>query len=394
MTAAGTCRTVIPMEARPAAARPWSGDAAPALPVALIQVVGAYLAGRHQTPFRHYDALAAVLLAAGPAALVARRRHPRAVLAAVFALTLAYIAAGYPDGPVYLALVVAFFTAVLYGHRRAAWASLAVGYPSFLLADPLFHHGPGPTLAQAVGLAAWLGVMAASAEVVRSRRERGMEAIRTRDEEARRRAGEERMRIARELHDVLAHDISLINVQAGVALHLMDDDPEQARTALTAIRQASKDALGELRSVLEVLRQVDEGEPRSPTAGLDHLDRLVAGATAAGVDVRVETGGAPRPLPPSVDLAAFRIIQEALTNVTRHAGRATATISLTYGDDALDVQVDDDGAGPHASAGPQHGGGNGIPGMKERAVALGGRLEAGPRPGGGFRIRSSLPLDG
>ena len=218
------------------------------------------------------------------------------------------------------------------------------------------------------------------------------ELARTEAEEARRRASEERLRIARELHDVLAHDISLINVQAGVALHLMEEHPEQARTALTAIKAASKDALGELRSVLDVLRQADEGPPRAPTAGLEHLDRLVTGAAAAGIDVRVVTDGRARPLPPGVDLAAFRIIQEALTNVTRHAGPATATISLTYGDDELTVQVDDDGKGRPLSG--ANGSGNGIPGMRERAAALGGRLEAGPRPGGGFRVRASLPLDG
>jgi signal transduction histidine kinase len=375
------------MEDRPA--RPWVGELAPVLPIAALEVVGSWLAGHHQTGVRHYDVGGALLLAAGAAALAGRRRQPAAVLAVVLGTTLAYAAADYPDGPIFLALVVAFANAVLTGHRRAAWASLAVGYPSFLLADTVLHHKPGPGLAAAVGLAAWLIALATAAEVVRARRERGIEAIRTREEEARRRAGEERMRIARELHDVLAHDISLINVQAGVALHLMDEQPEQARTALTAIHQASKDAVGELRSVLEVLRQVDEGEPRAPTAGLDHLDRLVAGATAAGLDVRVQTDGQPRPLPPSVDLAAFRIIQEALTNVTRHAGRATATISLTYGEHALDVQVDDDGHG----AANGSGGGNGILGMKERAAALAGELQAGPRPGGGFRVRASLPLD-
>jgi signal transduction histidine kinase len=172
----------------------------------------------------------------------------------------------------------------------------------------------------------------------------------------------------------------------------MEEQPEQARTALTAIKAASKDALGELRSVLDVLRQVGEGPPRSPTAGLEDLDRLVAGAAAAGLDVRVVTEGTPRPLPPGVDLAAFRIVQEALTNVTRHAGPATATISLTYGDGRLDVQVDDDGRGRNGS-GAGAGGGNGIPGMEERAAALGGHLQVGPKPGGGFRVQASLPLD-
>ena len=188
---------------------------------------------------------------------------------------------------------------------------------------------------------------------------------------------------------MLAHDISLISVQAGVALHLMDEQPDQARTALTAIKAASKDALGELRSVLDVLRQGDEGPPRSPTAGLEDLDRLVAGAAAAGIDVRVVTSGTPRRLPPTVDLAAFRIVQESLTNVTRHAGPATATVSLTYGDGDLTVEVEDDGRA--ANGAPAPGAGNGIRGMQERAAALGGTLDAGPKPGGGFRVRAKLP---
>jgi signal transduction histidine kinase len=219
-----------------------------------------------------------------------------------------------------------------------------------------------------------------------------LEAARTRAEEDRRRAGEERLRIARELHDVLAHNISLINVQAGVALHLMDEQPGQSRTALVAIKQASNDALRELRSVLDILRQGSDA-PRSPTSGLDSLDGLVANAAAAGLEVRSRVEGTPRPLPAGVDLAAFRIVQEALTNVTRHAGRpATATVLVAYGDHDLTVQVDDDGEGVDRAH--PNGGGNGIRGMRERAATLGGELTAGPRPGGGFRVSAQLPLDG
>ena len=375
--------------------RSWTGDAALAFGIAAVQVAGTFLAGHRQPERESFDVLAGLLLAAGPAALVVRRRFPAAVLGWTFATTFLYVALDYPRGPVFFALIAAFFTAVLAGRRRVAWASLAAGYVSFLwLVEP----DEPPSLVAALGLLAWFIVLATVAEVVRGRRDRRVETARAAEEEARRRAGEERLRIARELHDVLAHDISLINVQAGVALHLIEEQPEQARTALTAIKAASKDALGELRSVLEVLRQVDEGPPRTPTAGLDDLDRLVSGATAAGIDVRVVTEGAPRQLPPSVDLAAFRIVQEALTNVTRHAGQATATISLAYGEHGLTVQVDDDGRGTSSNgpgpSGPrsgEHGGGNGIRGMSERAAALGGTLEAGPKPGGGFRVTASLP---
>src|SRR5205085_772573 len=242
----------------------------------------------------------------------------------------------------------------------------------------------------ALGLAAWLLVLGTVSEVIRTRRERAVEIWRTRAEESRRRASEERLRIAQDLHDVLAHNISLINVQAGVALHLMDEQPEQARSALTAIRQASKEALGELRSVLGVLRQVDEEPPRAPTPGLADLDDLVRGTEAAGLAVRTHIDDTPRPLPAGVDLAAYRIVQEALTNVARHAGPAVATVRVAYGDGELTVEVEDDGRGRAPTS--TSGGGNGIPGMRERAAALGGRLETGPRPGGGFRVQARLPV--
>jgi signal transduction histidine kinase len=175
-----------------------------------------------------------------------------------------------------------------------------------------------------------------------------------------------------------------------VALHLMDEQPGQSRSALVAIKQASNDALGELRSVLDVLRQGDEAPPRSPASGLAHLDSLVSGAGATGLEVRTRVEGTPRPLSAGTDLAAYRIIQEALTNVTRHAGPATASVLVRYTKDGLTVQVDDDGRGPSS---PNGTGGNGILGMRERVAALGGDLDAGPRPGGGFRVLAHLPLD-
>jgi signal transduction histidine kinase len=372
----------LPAEAR----RRWAADVALAAAIAGAQLAGTYFAGRHQTDRRSFDAIAALLLTTGPAALVVRRRWPVPVLLTAFVSTLLYAGLDYPRGPIFFALIAAFLTAALAGHRAVAWAVLAGGYVAFLFVGAVLRDEDPPGWVPAAGLAAWLLVLAGIGEALRIRRARMEHEARTREEEARRRAGEERLRIARELHDVLAHNISLISVQAGVALHLMDQQPDQARTALTAIKAASKEALGELRSVLDVLRQGDEGPPRAPTAGLDDLDRLVSGATAAGIDVEVRTEGTPRPLPPSVDLAAFRIVQEALTNVTRHAGPATATISLTYGDESLTVRVDDDGRGPTSN-----GSGNGIRGMRERAVALGGTLDAGPKPGGGFRVTASLP---
>jgi signal transduction histidine kinase len=383
--------------ARPA--RSWLARLSPprpdlklALAVGAVQLCATYLASRRQVDRRSLDLVAFALLAAGPAALVARRRHPGAVLVVAFMATFAYWALGYKRGPIFLALIAAYVNAVTAGRRLLAWLSIGVGYVSFLWLDELLVDDERPTVAEAVGLAAWLLVLAAGAEVARARRERAAEAARSREEEARRRESEERLRVARELHDVLAHNISLINVQAGVALHLMDERPEQARTALAAIKQASKEALGELRSVLGVLRQVDDEASRAPAPGLERLDGLVAAAEGTGLPVRVELEGARRPLPAGVDLAAFRIVQEALTNVARHAGPASATVRVTYGEHVLTVQVDDDGRG--TSEGEPSGGGNGIAGMRERAAALGGQLEAGPRPDGGFRVLARLPLGG
>jgi signal transduction histidine kinase len=372
---------------------PWWPDIAVAAAVAVVQVGFTALAAMHQPERRSLDALAVLLLLAGPAGLVVLRRRPEVSLAVAFGATLAYWISDYPRGPVFPALIIALFTAVLRGRRAWAWGSLAAGYLGFAWLPPLVTDRPWPTLAQALGLAAWLLVLGTVAEITRSRRERGAELERTRTEEARRRASEERVRIARELHDVLAHNISLINVQAGVALHLLDERPEQARPALAAIKDASKDALGELRAVLDILRQ-GEDVPRAPEAGLRDLDGLVERTRAAGVDVAVRVEGAQRPVPTGVDLAAFRIAQEALTNVVRHAGASHATIRLAYGDNDLLVQVDDDGRGAATAGvdGRDGGAGKGLDGMRERVSALGGRFDAGPRPGRGFRVRARLPI--
>ncbi|HEV3462866.1 MAG TPA: sensor histidine kinase [Actinomycetota bacterium] len=366
-------------------------DVAVAALVGVVQL-GLTTAAAHRQPDRQpLDLLAYLLLAAGPVALLWRRRSPALVLAVVMASNVVYFGLGYPYGPAWLALIVAIWTAVTGGARRAAWITAFVGLAAyFTLAALLGRAEPATPLSIAAHLG-WLLLVLVVAEVALAARQRRQAAQRTRAEEARRRAGEERMRIARELHDVLAHNISLINVQAGVALHLMDEQPGQSRSALAAIKQASNDALGELRSVLDVLRQGDEGPPRAPASGLAHLDSLVAGAEATGLKVTARVEGTPRPLPAGTDLAAFRIVQESLTNVTRHAGPATATVLVRYGPGDLTVQVDDDGRGPPATTSP---GGNGIRGMRERVAALGGELTTGPRPGGGFRVRARLPLDG
>jgi signal transduction histidine kinase len=342
------------------------------------------------TASSHLDTLAVVLLALGPVALVVRRRYPRGVLAVVFAVTLVYTSLGYLQGPNYASLAIAFINAVMAGDRVAACVALVAGWVAFLWLPAALGNTGAPTALAALSIAAWMLVLLAAAEGMRSRRERVAEARRARQQEARRQADEERLRIARELHDVLAHNISMINVQSGVALHLLDEQPEQARTALAAINDASADALREVRSVLSVLRGSREQPPRSPTAGLAEVDELVSRAQAAGVDVSLDVQGARRPLPAAVDLAAFRIVQESLTNVVRHADATAASVKLSYGTDALTVQIDDNGRGDGPpSAG---GSGSGIAGMRERAVALGGHLEAGRRPHQGFRVLARLPL--
>ena len=264
--------------------------------LAVVQVAGSFAAARGQPDRDSPDALGIALLIAGPAVLTARHRYPALVVWAVCAITIAYMLLGYAYGPVVFSFVVALFTAVMAGQRVAAWSAAAGLYIGHFGIRLISDVEEDPTLGEFVGVAAWLLAILAAFEVVRARRDWAIEAERTREEEARGRASEERLRISRELHDVLAHHISLMNVQAGVALHLMDRKPEQARTALTAIEAASREALGELRSVLDILQQPD-GAPRAPAPGLGRLDGLTSQARAAGLDVRTEIEGSPGPSP-------------------------------------------------------------------------------------------------
>ena len=357
-------------------------------PLLLVAIAGSFGAAEGQDGRRGIDAFAVVLLVAGPLLLLLWRRWPLVTLVGVVAVTGVYFMADYPYGPVFFSLVLAMIAGVVSGHRRVAWA-LAAALPVVVfgvraIADIGEDTGPGEVL----GLVTWLVIALCLAEVVKLRLERRAVRAAARQDEMARLAQEERLRIARELHDVLAHSISLINVQAGVALHVMDERPEQARTSLTAIRDASRDALQEVRATLGALRGEGEDAPRSPAPTLDDLEELAARASAGGVRITTEVTGARRPLPPGVDRAAYRIVQEAVTNVHRHAGAGIATVHVDYGD-WLTVQVDDDGRG---GAPDPDDVGSGIAGMRERAAAAGGSLEAGPRPEGGFRVRARLPL--
>ncbi|GLW95917.1 two-component sensor histidine kinase [Microtetraspora sp. NBRC 16547] len=324
------------------------------------------------------------LLLVGPAAIAVRHRFPVGALVATLAATWAYLLLDFSYGPVFVSPAIVLFWAIVAGHRLAAWVAggatflFFVAYSTWLIPEPQdwFHHS---------AIAAFLLLTLTVAEFYRARRGRLIEHERVAAEESRRQASEERLSMAQELHDVLAHNISLIHVQASTALHLIDDHPEQARTALATIKQASKDVLTEMRGVLSVLR---DDAPRSPTAGMDRLDELVE---RSGLRVKVTIDGDVRPVPAGVNRAGYRIVQESLTNITRHAPGSRVTLRISYGPRELALLVEDDGAGA-AKPVAGLGGGNGIPGMRERAAALGGSLSAGPRPDGGFRVSATLPL--
>jgi signal transduction histidine kinase len=369
--------------------RHWPADVALALVVGVIEIVGTYFVSQQQTSHRAPDGAALVLLAVGAAALPFRRRYPGWVLIFANGITLLYLLLDYPKGPNFLTTIIAFYTAVMHGRRLIAWIVLAAEFVLFPWLPYALGNEPAPSSTVMFGLAGWLLVLATVAEIAHIRQQR---MVRAREEAARRRTGEERLRIARELHDVLGHNISLISVQAGVALHLMDQQPEQARVALSVIRDASKEALRELRSVLDVLRQVHEEPPRSPSPGLASLGDLISRASEAGLQVHSEVSGDLKRLPASVDLTAFRIIQEALTNVMRHSGQTSSNVQVTCSEQELTLRIDNEAGSEASRDGIEHG--QGILGMKERANALGGVVEAGPRSDGGFRVFARLPLQG
>jgi signal transduction histidine kinase len=364
-------------------------DLAIAGAVAVVEIVGAAFAGSHQDTRLDFGVGGALLLATGAVALAWRVWHPIAVLLVAYATTLAYIVLGYPQGPVYFSLIVAFCTVMLAGHRTVAWVTIVSGWCTFLWLPPLLGTGDSPSWPSALGLAAWLLVLGTTTEIVRIRRERAVETRRAHEEELRLRERDEQLRIARELHDVVAHNLSLINVQAGTALHLIHERPELAESALSAIKAASRDALDELRALVDVLRAGPEQAPLRPTPTLADVDELVERSRAAGIPVELRVHGTRRPLPRPVETAAYRVAQEALTNVARHAAAARAVVDLDYRADALVVQVDDDGPGSARSGAST---GKGIVGMRERVHALGGELEVGATAGRGFRVRARIPL--
>lgn len=386
--------------------RPGGWDVALSLFVVAVHLGGGYAANAHQPDVRALDALGFALLVAGPVLLLWRRVHPWPIFAGVLAVTATYLLVGYGFGPVFLALVIAFLVAATRGPRWRTYPLVLVGYLLMVWPAPALQ-GHNPDLWPMAGILAWLVVLVAGAEGIRQRRSVHI-ARRQRAEAARRnqaaerarelaereqRAARERLAIARELHDVLAHSLSLINVQSSVALELLDRKPEQAATALSAIKEVSRDSLGEVHSLLRSIRAGAEtvAAPTSPAVGIADLDSLLAATRAAGTVVHTKVSGDKRRLPVVVDVAAARIVQESLTNVLRHAPGAPATVAVDYSPAELCIIVDNDRT--ENSAQPSTaGGGNGIAGMIERAHALGGELSAAPRTDGGFRVRARLPL--
>lgn len=355
--------------------------------IAVFQIVGSFGASRGQVDTRDIDAFGIVLLLVGPVALALARWWPVLAVIAAGAAVGGWLALGYPYGPVFVAYAVLTVLNVARGRRWAAWGAAA-----FPVIGQIARGWIAPeakwSWAGTGGLIAWLLVALAVAELVRARRDRFAASRAAHRESVRRREGEERLLIAQELHDVVAHHMSLINVQAGVALHLAQrEKPEHVEPALRAIRDASSEALAELRSLVDVLRSDHAPAPRTPTVRLAALSDLVERSHAAGLDVTVKRLGNQQELPAAVDLAAYRIVQEAITNVVRHAYATAATVTLDHDTD-LTVTIEDNGHGPDPETLVP---GNGISGMRERARALGGSVAMDRSPLGGLRVRASIP---
>ncbi|MER7767224.1 sensor histidine kinase [Kitasatospora sp. NPDC096140] len=338
-------------------------------------------------------------------ALFAHRRHPRAVTAVTLACTV-LLAFTSPRLTVALAaplLCALYYLAVRTDRATALRASIG---SAVLLTGIALSVGTGASLGERLGVLAWALLPGALGDSIRNRRahlaaieERAERAERTREEEARRRVADERIRIARDLHDVVAHHIALANAQAGIAVHLMDSHPVQAREVLSHITDATGSALQELRATVGLLRRAEEPAPLEPTPGLDRLPELLGSFERAGLPVRLTVRGEARPLSPGVDLTAFRIVQESLTNVAKHAHGADAEVTLAYSGSRVSVSVANGRptatGRPRAAPLPQPAPGEsgfGLIGMRERAGAVGGRLAADERPDGGFLVTAELPL--
>jgi len=362
-----------------------SVDVAVALSVAISLLLGSAGAAVDQVPPRHVlDAAAQVILVLGGAALLLRRRWPGVFFGFEVVLSSVYLARGYPIGPLLITVGVAAF---VFASRRGIWATLTGAVPAAVVlavADLVGYAQTGISgSAGAVSQAGWVIVPALIGGLLRETRSARARAA---EEAAGRRVEQERLRMEREVHDVVGHGLSVISLQAGVALHVLSRRPEHARLALEAIRATSREALDELRATLAT-SPVDG--PCSYPTGLARLAEIVQQVRAAGLSVEIDTGGVARTVPPEVNQVALRVVQESLTNVLRHAGLATAHVQVNYEPERLTVFVDDDGKAE--SDGHMPPAGRGLTGLRQRTLDLGGSFAAGPDPDGGWRVRAMLP---
>ncbi|WP_433453553.1 sensor histidine kinase [Streptomyces sp. CA-142005] len=352
-------------------------------------------------PHQHQFSLrwaAVVLAAVGSSALLWRHRRPFGVMAITLGCGVLFQLLGFHTSPLATSpVLVSVYNVTVRTDRRTAWTAAAISAAALVSVAAVFTAKEWLDPDNAAMLA-WTALPAAVGDGVRSGRahlaaveERAEHAERTREQEARQRVTAERIRIARELHDIVAHHIALINAQAGVAVHLVDQRPEHVLTALKDIRDTSRSALDELRVTVGLLRESDDPvAPRDPMPGLARIPALLACFGRTGLAVSQARSGTPQALEPSVDLAAYRIVQESLTNVRKHARAGDARLFLRYHPEQLTITIENDGpAGPRR---PHPGAGHGLIGMRERAATLGGRLYAGPRPEGGFTVTAELPL--
>jgi signal transduction histidine kinase len=346
---------------------------------------------------RPLDAGAIVLAATVAAAVAVRRRYPVTALVVLNAVPLVWFLGPYPGRLVTLAPLIGCYTLAAYRGWRwgLAGAVLTALIQIIAIRVALGDAETAGVVPDAVLLAATAGSAGAAAgyyrAVLAATRARLDRETQTREERARRLAVEERLRIARELHDVFGHAMATISVQAGVGLHVIELRPEQARAALAAIKKVCDEGLNDVKTILGILRadtSTAEEKPRAPRGGLDRLTDLIDTAEAAGLRVELTVDGPPRPLPAPVDMAAYRIVQEALTNVLRHANADTVRLSVTHETSRLLIRIRDDGR----TAGGAAPRGHGIKGMRERARALSGQLTAAPHPDGGFEVHAELPI--
>jgi signal transduction histidine kinase len=366
---------------------PWIVDVAIGLAFVVVGFAGT--TGQGNVPTEDYqpmDALGILLVLGATAPFVLLRRAPLVVLVVAGTSVVALSWLAYNEGvtPIFLYVAAVAVGITCTSRQTVAGAVFMLGAMVALL---LVSHTQfdGGTFALNVAIfssAFMIGV------VIRSRRLRIGALEREQEEEARRAVADERLRIARELHDVVAHSMGVIAVQAGAGEHIIDTDPEKAKGALQAITGVSRSTLAEIRRMLGVLRDVDDASAPAPASGLDQLDALAHEMGGAGVEVSVAIEGAPRALPRSLDLNAYRIVQEALTNVLKHSGSDRADVVVRYGPDVITVLVTDEGRGAN---GRSSTGRHGLVGMRERAALYGGTVQAGTRPGGGFEVAASLP---